>query len=64
MEVNYPDFPDWSSYHGGTLAGTGTLMVRDKSRNAASVVLCNSRSYKAGFDDSMYELLDLVMDKI
>lgn len=62
--VNYPDFPDWSSYHGGTLAGTGTLMVRDKSRNAASVVLCNSRSYKAGFDDSMYELLDLVMDKI
>ena len=62
--VNYPDFPHWSSYHGGTLAGTGTLMVRDKSRNAAAVVLCNSRSYKDGFDDSMYELLDLVMERI
>lgn len=62
--VNYPDFPHWSSYHGGTLAGTGTLLVRDKSRNAAAVVLCNSRSYKDGFDDSMYELLDLVMERI
>lgn len=62
--VNYPDFPHWSSYHGGTLAGTGTLLVRDKSRNAAAVILCNSRSYKDGFDDRMYELLDFVMDRI
>lgn len=62
--VNYPDYPYWSSYHGGNLAGTGTLMVRDKSRDAAAVVLCNSRSYRDGFDDSMYDLLDLVMDEI
>jgi CubicO group peptidase (beta-lactamase class C family) len=61
--VNYPYYPDWSSYHGGTLAGTGTLMARDKSRDAASVVLCNSRSYLEGFDDSMYDLLDMVMDQ-
>lgn len=61
--VNYPYYPDWSSYHGGTLAGTGTLMARDKTRDAASVVLCNSRSYLDGFDDSMYDLLDMVMDQ-
>lgn len=62
--VNYPDFPEWSAYHGGNLAGTGTLMARDKSRNAAAVVLCNSRSYDETFDDSLYYLLDEVMDQI
>ncbi len=62
--TNHSIYTSWENYHGGTLAGTGTLMARDKDRNTASVVLCNSRSYKDGFDDNLYVLLDLVMKNI
>jgi hypothetical protein len=62
--TNHSIYTSWENYHGGTLAGTGTLMARDKERNTASVVLCNSRSYKDGFDDNLYVLLDLVMKNI
>lgn len=62
--TNHSIYTSWENYHGGTLAGTGTLMARDKDRNAASVVLCNSRSYIDGFDNSLYDLLDLIMKNI
>lgn len=59
--VNYPGSnKHWASYHSGNLAGTGVLWVRgNNGRNA--VILCNSRSYKDGFDDALYTiLLDII----
>lgn len=62
--TNHSIYTSWENYHGGTLAGTGTLMARDSERNAAAVVLCNSRSYISGFDNSLYDLLDVIMKNI
>ncbi len=56
--VNYPaaGFDNWTSYHGGTLAGVCTIWARGKN-NVNGVVLCNSRSYDQGIDDEMWEML-------
>lgn len=48
-------FPD-SFYHGGNLAGTATMWVVGPQYNV--VLLLNSRSYKDGFDDNMYYLME------
>jgi Beta-lactamase class C and other penicillin binding proteins len=53
--VNHSMFPG-AAYHGGNLAGTGTLWVMGH-QNRHAVILCNSRSYKSGFDDELYVLL-------
>ena len=53
--VNHTMFPG-AAYHGGNLAGTGTLWVMGH-QNRHAVILCNSRSYKSGFDDELYVLL-------
>lgn len=58
--TNSKEYTNWKCYHGGNLAGTGTLWCRDKN-NAAVVILCNSRSYISGFDDALYELLDNIL---
>ncbi|MDP3451648.1 MAG: serine hydrolase domain-containing protein [Bacteroidales bacterium] len=56
--TNHSFFPG-SYYHGGNLAGTGVIWVMGQGVNA--VVLCNSRSYKTGFDDELYALIkDLI----
>ncbi len=47
----YPD----SYYHSGNLAGTAVMWVMGPRFNV--VLLMNSRSYQAGFDDNMYYLL-------
>lgn len=62
--TNHSLFTSWENYHGGTLAGTGTLWARDKDSHTAAVVLCNSRSYIGGFDNSLYDLLNIVMTNI
>ncbi len=54
--VNYPGNNNWASYHSGNLAGTGVLWVRGNNGKNA-VILCNSRSYKDGFDDALYTIL-------
>ena len=54
--VNYPVNNHWASYHSGNLAGTGVLWVRGNNGKNA-VILCNSRSYKDGFDDALYTIL-------
>jgi D-alanyl-D-alanine carboxypeptidase len=60
--LNHSYFTNWASYHGGNLAGTGTLWVRGK-KGVNAVVLCNSRSYREDidFDTSLYDLLGTVM---
>ncbi|PKO98365.1 MAG: hypothetical protein CVU13_10985 [Bacteroidetes bacterium HGW-Bacteroidetes-8] len=52
--MNHTYYPD-SWYHGGNLAGTATMWVMGPNINC--VVLCNSRSYKTGFDDETYGLV-------
>ncbi len=52
--MNHSYYPN-SWYHGGNLAGTATMWVMGPNINC--VVLCNSRSYKTGFDDETYALL-------
>lgn len=46
-----------SWYHSGNLAGTASMWVMG-ANGYNCVVLCNSRSYIADFDDSMYVMLD------
>lgn len=49
--MNHRLFPGcW--YHGGNLSGTATFWVMGPDYNC--VILCNSRSYKSGFDDEFY----------
>lgn len=60
---NHSIYSSWENYHGGNLAGTGTLWCRDASGKAA-VILCNSRSYIDGFDTALYELLDTILKNI
>lgn len=56
--MNHRFFPGaW--YHGGNLAGTGTFWVMGPEYS--TVILCNSRSYKSGFDDDMYIITDRIM---
>ena len=49
-----------AAYHGGNLAGTGTLWVMG-SYNRHAAIVCNSRSYKTindrSFDDELYYIL-------
>ncbi len=61
--VNYPvtGFSNWTSYHGGTLAGVCTIWSRGKN-NVNGVVLCNSRSYNQAIDDRMWEMLRDIQD--
>lgn len=65
--VNYPYFTNWASYHGGNLAGTGTLWVRGK-KGVNAVILCNSRSYDdysgTGFDDALYDIIGTVFSTL
>lgn len=60
--LNHGYYTNWASYHGGNLAGTGTLWARG-SKGVNAVVLCNSRSYREDidFDTSLYDLLGTVM---
>lgn len=56
--MNHSYYPN-SWYHGGNLAGTATMWVMGPNINC--VILCNSRSYKTGFDDETYGLVkDLI----
>lgn len=48
-------FP-YSYYHSGNLAGTAAMWVVGPKYNV--VILMNSRSYKEGFDDNMYYLME------
>lgn len=58
--VGHPLFPD-AHYHSGNIAGTATLWTSETSNGVGGAILCNSRSYIDGFDDSLYILLsDLV----
>ncbi len=52
--MNHSYYPN-SWYHGGNLAGTATMWVMGPNINC--VILCNSRSYKTGFDDETYGLV-------
>ena len=58
--MNHRLFPGaW--YHGGNLSGTGTFWVMGPEYNV--VILCNSRSYKAGFDDEMYYISEKLINQ-
>lgn len=61
--LNHTIFTSWENYHGGNLAGTGTLWCRDK-KGTAAVILCNSRSYKSDFDVALFEILSLIQNNI
>lgn len=53
---NYTDYPSWTAFHGGTLAGVATIWARSKT-NVNGVILCNSRSYDMDIDDEMWDVL-------
>lgn len=58
-------YTNWASYHGGNLAGVGTLMIRGK-KGVNAVILCNSRSYNnnssgVSFDTQLYTILGNIM---
>lgn len=55
--TNYPYIDNWTTYHGGTLAGVCTIWARGED-NVNGVVLCNSRSYDLGIDDDMWYMLE------
>lgn len=54
---NHSYYTKWASYHGGNLAGVGTLMIRGKNGVNIAIV-CNSRSYATvggnSFDTALY----------
>ena len=56
--TEYPNYPDWAAFHGGTLAGVATIWARGKN-NVNGVVLCNSRSYDydGDMDYDMWHML-------
>jgi D-alanyl-D-alanine carboxypeptidase len=62
--INHTVFTKWGSYHGGNLAGTGTLWARGKY-GVNAVILCNSRSYDkyegTSFDVALFNILGTVM---
>ena len=54
---NHSFYTNWASYHGGNLAGVGTLMIRGK-KGVNIAIVCNSRSYTDvggnSFDTALY----------
>ena len=54
--TEYPNYPNWEAFHGGTLAGVATIWARG-DRGVNGVILCNSRSYNNSIDDRMWEML-------
>lgn len=59
--LNHGSFTNWAAYHSGNLAGTAAIWERGKN-GVNAVVLCNSRSYKDGFDDELYYLLNNIQN--
>lgn len=59
--ANYPYIDNWTTYHGGTLAGVCTIWARGTD-NVNGVVLCNSRSYDNGIDDDMWYMLEDIQE--
>lgn len=59
--ANYPYIDNWTTYHGGTLAGVCTIWARGTD-NVNGVVLCNSRSYDNGIDDDMWFMLEDIQE--
>lgn len=57
--TNHRLYPE-SSFHTGNLAGTATMWVMGPRYNC--VILCNSRSYISGFDDSIYYLMSDILN--
>ena len=58
--TEYPNYPSWATFHGGTLAGVATIWARGKN-NVNGVVLCNSRSYD--YDGDMdYDMWHMLVD--
>lgn len=55
--TNYPYISDWTTYHGGTLAGVCTIWARGK-KGVNGTILCNSRSYGQSIDDDMWYMLE------
>lgn len=57
--TEYPNYPDWATFHGGTLAGVATIWARSND-NVNGVVLCNSRSYdtSSDMDADMWHMLE------
>ena len=60
--VNYPNYPDWTYFHGGTLAGVCPIWARSHD-NVNGVILCNSRSYDKSIDSDMWHLLEDLQDR-
>ena len=54
---NYTDYPTWTAFHGGTLAGVATIWARAND-NVNGVIVCNSRSYSMDIDDEMWDILE------
>ena len=55
--TEYPNYPNWEAFHGGTLAGVATIWARgDKGVNG--VILCNSRSYNLSIDTDLWRMLE------
>lgn len=59
--VNYPNYPDWTFFHGGTLAGVCPIWARSHD-NVNGVILCNSRSYDKSIDSDMWHMLEDLQD--
>lgn len=57
--MNHRLFPN-SWYHGGNLAGTATFWVMGP--DYSTVILCNGRSYKSGFDDDFYYISEKLIN--
>lgn len=59
--ANNPNYPDWTYYHGGTLAGVAPIWARCHD-NVNGVILCNSRHTSTSFDSNMWHLLEDLQD--
>ena len=64
---NHSYYTKWASYHGGNLAGVGTLMVRGK--NGVNIaILCNSRAYDSvggnSFDTALYIIAGNILSSL
>lgn len=55
--TNYPYIDNWTTYHGGTLAGVCTIWARGED-GVNGTILCNSRSYGQSIDDDMWYMLE------
>ena len=61
--VNYSNYPNWTYFHGGTLAGVCPIWARSHD-NVNGVILCNSRSYDKSIDSDMWHMLEDLQDII